>query len=152
MEHKTPDLTMLVEKTKSKCEDFIINGDWFEHYNDGCPYDNSGDTRRITKPKIDYISSLDVEFLRPLSQIYLGHWTASHCSGSGKNHETLETDLCEEFVNEALEEFLTLNDTCDNDELTEYFYGEYHCGDVLNAFEDLANYYTKGKVIEVLSR
>lgn len=159
-DYKILNLDDIREKAKSFIEDFILNGTWYEWYDDDCPYDRSGETKKLSIPKIEYIQELESKFFYsdPLSQIYLGDWTATFESGYGKHHRTLCDLLVLEIIDPAVSKFVSLNigdvpedtneyyDLCDDISYSDFAF------DIYGIEEELCSYYDCDKIIEILKK
>jgi hypothetical protein len=163
MTFKKPNMDAIVNELKEFCDDFIINGKWYEWYEDDNPYDSSGDVRPLTTSKIDYMEDVEVhEQLCALHYIYTGERTPTYESGCGWNHTTLYWKYEHLLDQKILGGFIAINlpegvdkesykdnhwdewdvftdDICESDD---YF----HCLEQCN----LESYYSKEKILELL--
>ena len=114
--YKTPDTEALFQALKQECDDFIVNGQWYEWYDDGCPYDSSGQVRPLTVSKAEYIKDVDVhEQLHLLHYIHTGSSEATYESGCGLHWTTLADQMQTDLDDIAYKEMLRLNVPADMD-------------------------------------
>lgn len=88
-EHLVDELPALLEETINVLLDYADDADIYELYDDGCPWDFSGDTRETGEVTNDMKVG---DFLQCMS----GNWKPTYMSGCGKHHQTYGDEFWED--------------------------------------------------------
>ena len=162
MQYIIPNFDEFLESGKRDCEDFLVNDDWYEWYDDGCPYDHSGDVQ-LVKSKFDFVDNIydHREFIfGELAVIYLGDWEPTFESGRGKHYRRLDEairDWIQEDCENAFIEANMIGIDKENpvnyqliEDLYEFLYDSSEYYDMHKKIDELIQSFTQERILHLL--
>jgi hypothetical protein len=158
--YNVPNKDIIIAKAHELVLEKLNQDKWYEiDYDNGDPYDKSGDTKLISVSKQEYIENVDVDDSKypfcVLDFIYLGYWTPTYESWHGKHHVSVKDYVSEETERFLLSEYVRvnekINDFIDSDgDWEEVVMDDMDYYDYLIEIEKVIKSYTKEKIINFL--